>query len=146
MRLKRIMVSLGVLICLFSGANAVAYADTAVPYVNEGISLMYEIACNPISDLDIANNTAYCTSSVGGTSAVSITITQTMQKYWGLWIWNDVKGAEWTKTENRNSVRLSNSISGLSNGKYRVKSVFTLTDSSGKSETITIYSNQETVS
>jgi len=40
---------------------------------------------------------------------------------------------------------LSNSKSGLESGKYRLKSVFTLTDKNGKSETITIYSDEKSV-
>ena len=36
-------------------------------------------------------------------------------------------------------------LKGLSSGKYRVKSVFTLTNSSGKTETITVYSSTESI-
>lgn len=145
MQLKKVMASLGVLLCLCS-SSAVAYADTTVPFANDGISLVYEIASNPISDLDIENHTAYCTSTVGGGStAVSITVTQTLQKHRGLWNWDNVKGAEWTRTVDRNSINLSNSKSNLDSGKYRVKSVFTLTDKNGKSETITIYSDEQSV-
>ena len=139
------MASLGVLICLFASSGAVAYAESAVPFVDNGISLAYEIACNPISVLEIIGNTAYCTSKTDGSEAVSITITQTLQKYWGLWIWNDVDGAEWTRTVGRNSIYLSSSKSGLDSGTYRLKSVFTLTNSSGKTETITVYSDEKRV-
>ncbi len=142
---KKIMVSLGVLICLCANSGAVAYAESAVPFVNDGISLAYEIACNPISDLEIIGNTAYCTSKTNGSEAVSITITQTLQKYWGLWIWNDVEDAEWTKTEERNLIRLDSTKQNLDKGTYRVKSVFTLTNRNGKSENITIYSNEDEV-
>ncbi len=142
---KKIMVSLGVLICLCANSGAVAYAESAVPFVNDGISLAYEIACNPISDLEIICNTAYCTSKTNGSEAVSITITQTLQKYWGLWIWNDVEDAEWTKTEERNLIRLDSTKQNLDKGTYRVKSVFTLTNRNGKSENITIYSNEDEV-
>lgn len=143
MQLKKIMASLGVLICLFVNSNAVAYAETVVPLADDGISLTYEIAGTLTSTLNISSKTAYCTSWTDGTDAVSITVTQTLQKHWGLWIWNNVEGAEWTRTENRNSIRLSNSISGLGKGTYRVKSVFVLTDIAGKSETITIYSDEQ---
>ncbi len=142
---KKIMASLGVLICLCANSGAVVYAESIVPFIDDGISLAYEIACNPISDLEITGNTAYCTSSVGGTGAVSITVTQTLQKHWGLWIWNDVEGATWTKTVDRNSIFLSSSKSGLDSGTYRVKSVFTLTDKNGKSETITVDSDEKKV-
>ncbi len=145
MRLKKIIASLGVLICLFASSSAVAYAESVDPFVDDGISLAYEIAFNPISDLQITDNTAYCTSKTDGSEAVNITITQTLQKYWGLWIWNDVEGAEWTKTQNDNSVCLSTSIGNLDKGTYRLKSVFTLTDKNGKEETITIYSDEKTI-
>lgn len=139
---KKIIASLGVLICLCTNLSAVAYAESAVPFVDDGISLAYEIACNPISSLDVTDNTAYCTSIVDGTGAVSISVTQTLQKHWGLWIWNDVEGAEWTRNVDRNSIRLSSTKQDLDKGTYRVKSVFTLTDQNGKSETITVYSNE----
>ena len=146
MQLKKIMVSLGALICLCVNSGVAAYAETTTSFVDNGISLAYEIANDPISDLSICDKTAYCTSSTSGINAVSITVTQTLQKYWGLWIWNGVDGAEWTRTVNYNSINLSNSKSNLESGTYRVKSVFTLTDKNGKSETITVYSNEMKVS
>jgi len=145
MRIKKLIASLGVLICLGTNAGAAAYAETTMPFIDGGISLMYEIADSLSSNLSISNQTATCISKASGTEAVSITVTQTLQKYWGLWIWNDVKDAEWSKQVNDSSIRLSNSKSGLESGKYRLKSVFTLTDKNGKSETITIYSDEKTV-
>lgn len=145
MQLKRIVVCLWVLVCLCANFSAVAYADTTTQLSNNRVSVLYEIAISTDSTLSIVDSTAYCVSSTTGSQAVSITVTQTLQKHWGLWIWENVKGAEWTRTEYRNSVRLSNSISGLARGTYRVKSVFTLIDRSGKSETITIYSNEKKV-
>ncbi len=146
MRLKKLIASLGVLLCLGTNVGAAAYAETTVPFVDGGVSLMYEIADNLSSNLAISNQTAYCISKASGAEAVSITVTQTLQKYWGLWIWNDVKDAEWSEQVNGNSICLSNSKSGLESGKYRLKSVFTLTDKNGKSETITIKSDEKTVS
>lgn len=145
MNLKKIMALFFAMICLFANFGVVAYADTTSSFVDDGISLAYEIADNPRSTLAIIDSTAYCTSSTVGRNAVRITVTHTLQKYWGLWIWEDVDGAEWTTTKELNSVCLSSSISGLESGKYRVKSVFTLIDNSGKSETITIYSNEKEV-
>ncbi len=145
MRFKKIMASLGTLVCLSGCFNAAAYADITEPFVDDGISLAYEIANNPISDLKIVDRTASCTSSTFSKNAASITITQTLQKSLGSGAWSRVNGAEWTRTEARSSVRLSNSISGLDSGTYRVQSVFTLTDKNGKSETITIYSNEQKV-
>lgn len=145
MQLKKMMVSLGVLVCLCANFSAVAYANTATTFSDYGISVAYEIADSPISTLSIIGRTAYCDSSTTGTNAISITVTQTLQKYWGLWIWTDVKDAVWTEKANCNSISVSKSKSGLENGTYRLKSVFTLTNKDGKSETITIYSNEKVV-
>ncbi len=145
MRIKKMTVSLVTALLLCLNLGVVSYADTVVPFENSGISLAYEIANSCTAYLDIANSTAECTSIAKGTDAVSITVTQTLQKHWGLWIWDDIAGATWTRTANISSVCLYNTKSGLKSGKYRVKSTFVLTDENGKSETITIYSNEQKV-
>lgn len=145
MQLKKIMVSLGILVCLCTNFSAVVYADTPTQFSDYGVSLLYEIAKAPISTLSIIDKTAYCVSKTDGTNAVSITVTQNLQKHWGLWIWTDVKDAGWSKQVDDDSIRLSNTKSGLTSGIYRVKSVFTLTDKNGKSEVITVYSDEKLV-
>ena len=75
-----------------------------------------------------------------------ITVEHTLEKHWGLWIWNEVDGASWTKTVNMSAVSFVSTKGGLDSGTYRLKSVFTLTNLSGKSETITVYSDEKTVS
>lgn len=50
-----------------------------------------------------------------------------------------------TKTVNDNSIRLLNAKSGLTSGTYRVKSVFTLTDKNGTTETIMVYSDDKKI-
>lgn len=145
MQLKKLMVSLGVLVCLCANLSAVSYAESVEPFADYGISVLYEIAEYPISKLNIEDGTAYCSSSTTGSNTASITVTQTLQKHWGLWIWNDVKGASWSKQVDGSSICLSNTKSGLDSGTYRVKSVFTLTDRNGKSETITVYSDEKSV-
>lgn len=146
MHIKKMIASLGAALLLCLNFSVVSYADTVIPFENDGISLMYEIANKCTADLDIVNGTAYCTSIAKGTSAVSITVTQTLERYWGLWIWEGVDGATWTKTVDINYVCLYNTKSELKSGKYRVKSTFELTDDNGKSETITIYSNEQKIS
>ena len=146
MQLKKIMASLGVLFCLCSNSTVVAYANTTVPPIDDDISLAYEIANDTSSNLSIENKTGYCVSSASGFNTVSITVTQTLQKYCGLWIWNDVKDAKWTTTEDSDSISFSNSKGDLDSGTYRVKSVFTLTNIYGKSETTTVYSSEQKIS
>ena len=147
MHLKKLIASLGVAVLLCFNFSVVSYADTTtVTSVGDyGISPAYEIANSCTADLEILNGTAQCKSIANGTSAVSITVTQTLQKHWGLWIWEDVKGATWTKTANNRSVCLYSTKSGLESGKYRVKSTFKLTKANGETETITIYSNEQKV-
>lgn len=146
MRFKKAITSLAVLLCLCTNFSATAYAGTVAQPLDYGISLTYEIAQSPSVTLTIENKTAYCTSLTTGFNAASISVTQTLQKYWGLWIWNDVKDASWSDHVNAGSIYLSTSKSGLDSGTYRVKSVFTLTDKDGKSETITIYSTEKKIS
>lgn len=146
MHIKKKIASLGAALLLCFNFSVVSYADTVIPFENNGISLMYEIANSCRADLEIVQGTAHCTSVAKSTDAVSITVTQTLQKHWGLWIWEDVDGATWTETANISSVCLYNTKSGLKSGKYRVKSTFELTDDNGKSETITIYSNEQKIS
>lgn len=140
------MVSFLALACLCTPFNAVAYAENTDSFVDDGISLAYEIANNPVSELSISNKTARCTSTVGSDNAASITVTQTLQKQNGSSSWDNVDGAEWTKTIEYNSIRLSSSKNGLDSGTYRVKSVFKLTDNNGKTETVTAYSSEKKVS
>lgn len=148
MHLKKLITSLGAVLLLCLNFSVVSYADTitVTSLENYGISPAYEIAYSCTSDLYIVNGTAYCTSIASGTDDVTITVTHTLQKYWGLWIWEDVKGATWTRTADIGSVCLYSTKSDLKSGTYRVKSTFVLTNENGKSETITIYSNEQKVS
>lgn len=106
----------------------------------------YEKANDAKSNLYISGTTATCKSDViGNSDVVTITATQYLQKQGLLWIWSTYDGAKWTKTVNANTISMSNSKSGLESGKYRLKTVFTLTDKNGKTETITVYSDEKSV-
>lgn len=80
-----------------------------------------------------------------GNDATKVVVTQSIQKQGFLWIWSKYDG-EWTKTSNGSSMVLSNTVSGLPSGTYRVVTVFTVTDKNGKEETTTLYSTTEKVS
>ncbi len=130
-----------------AGMTIPVCAENVSYKIDNEIELAYEIAQNPIASLAISGTTATCVSSTTGTSTTKITVTHTLQKYSGLfWIWNDVENATWTKTANTNTIRLSTTKSGLLSGTYRLKSVFTLTNSSGETETVTVYSDEKAVS
>ena len=145
MVLKKILAMLlgGLLLC--TSLTASAYAETTSSVVESDIAPAYEIAANIKSNLSISEQTAYCKSEANGIDAVSITVEQTLQKQGFLWVWYGVDGASWKTTVNRNSISVVNTKSGLSSGKYRLKSVFKLTDKYGKTETLTIYSTQKEV-
>ena len=57
-----------------------------------------------------------------------------------LWFWN-TEGGPWTRTVSSGVAQFDN-YKVVSSGTYRVKSVFTVTTKDGKSETITMYSNE----
>lgn len=132
-------------VLLFSMPAESAYAQISKPQIDI-VSPLYEIADDPMSTLRFDGKDAYCTSYTSGTDTVSITVEQTIEKYSGwFWIWNNVEGATWKKTVNSDSIFFSNTKSGLESGTYRLKSVFTLTNSSGKTETITVYSSEKKI-
>ena len=133
-------------IVLCTSLVATISAEIMYPPVDDGVMPAYEIAGNPISSLSIIGQTAYCTSETNSVNAISITVEQTLEKYSGwFWFWNNVEGAHWTETINANMISVDNTMYGLSSGTYRLKSVFTLTNSAGKSETITIYSDEKKI-
>lgn len=138
-------------VAVFVAMSAVSVNATAsvVPTseIIYSVSPYYETASDAVSTLTVSGTTAKCKSKlIGHSNVTSIKVEQTLEKYSGwFWIWNSVDGANWTKTVNLNSISMSNTKSGLSSGTYRLKSVFTLTSSSGKTETITVYSDEKKV-
>ena len=147
MYLKRILVSVISAVCLCAGLGISVSAETVSAYLLVDVaSPYYDVADQAYSEIEIVGTKAECVSRAYGDQVVSITVEQTLEKYSGwFWIWNSVDGASWTKTANLNSILMSNAKSGLSSGTYRLKSVFTLTNSSGKTETITVYSDEKKV-
>ena len=140
-RQKLLGAALAALLCITPVTQATAAA--AEPY--SIVSPLYEIADSAWSYLNLNGSSASCSSNVRKSSAVKITAEQYLQKQGFLWIWSTYDGAEWTKTVNANTISMSNSKSGLTSGKYRLKTVFTLTDKNGKTETITVYSDEKSV-
>lgn len=110
------------------------------------VSPLYEIAGDAESTLYVSGSTATCSSSIDFSSAVKITAEQYLQKQGFLWIWTTYDGAEWTKTVSTPFIFMTNTKSDLTNGKYRLKTIFTLTNKNGKTEKITVYSYEESVS
>lgn len=144
---KRTLASTLAAVCLCTGLGMTASAETVSEYSLAGSVLpLYDIADNARSELNIVGATAECKSQADGSNTAKITVVQTLEKYSGwFWIWNNVDGAAWTRTVNGSSISLANTKSGLAGGKYRVKSVFKFTDKQGKTETITVYSDEKSV-
>lgn len=113
---------------------------------HNGFQPYYEKASEAKSELTINGTTATCKSTLKGDPNVTkIIAVQTLEKQGFLWIWDTYDDTEWTKTVYTNTLTMSNTKSGLSSGKYRLKTVFTLTDKLGDTETITVYSDEKTV-
>lgn len=135
--------------CLFTGLGMTASAQSESTYsIVDSTSPLYEIADNAYSELDIDSYGATCTSTASGNGVVEITVDQSLEKRGGWFIfqsWDSVDGAVWTKTVSRSSICLVSTKSGLDSGTYRVKSVFKITDKNGKTETVTVYSDERSV-
>ena len=134
-------------LAISSSFSISSYAENLSPIIDEEIISEYEIAIGVSNTLTFSSATAHCESVCTGlNNVVQISVTQTLQKFWGMWIWNDVEGAEWSESNSSNYISLFRTKSGLLSGTYRLKSVFTLTTSNGGTETITIYSLEKTIS
>ena len=142
MKLKR-FVGAAISACVICLVPIAQTAQAAEPY--SVVAPLYEIADVTTSSLRINGTSAYCKSTVDNSSAVKITAEQTLQKQGFLWTWGTYDGTEWTKTVYSNTLAMSNTKTGLSSGKYRLKTVFTLTDKDGKTEKITVYSDEKSV-
>ena len=92
--------------------------------------------------LTVKGTTAHCHSSLTDSSGTikSVKVEQSLEKFAFLWFWN-TEGGPWTRTVNSGVAQFDN-YKVVSSGTYRVKSVFTVTTKDGKSETITMYSNE----
>ena len=145
MRLKKVYsIMLAALFTINCFSTTVSAHDLETD-IDEEIIEEYQIADWLNSFLGISGTTAKYSSSasIGGNS---ITVVHTLQKHWGLWIWNDVANSTFTKTVNGNTIEFNSTKKGLDSGTYRVKSTFTMTNSAGQTETVTIYSLEDTVS
>ena len=82
--------------------------------------------------LTVKGTTAHCHSSLTDSSGTikSVKVEQSLEKFAFLWFWNTEGVAQF------------DNYKVVSSGTYRVKSVFTVTTKDGKSETITMYSNE----
>ena len=138
---KAIPALLAVTMAVTAAAVPVSAEDLDVP-VTEEIIEEYAIFDVLQSSLSVSGYTATCVSYGASVEASTITVTQTLEKYSGwLWFWDPV--ATWNKTEYGDSVSAYNRRGGLSSGTYRLCSVFTVTSTTGQTETVTVYSSEQ---
>lgn len=145
--MKRIISAIVALILALSSISTVASADNSLSVrIDDPIIVNYVLTNSCRSNLSIDSGKASMTSSAYGlTKVTKITATQTLEKKNG-YIWNAVSGSSFTKTVNSYHITMSNSKNGLSSGTYRLKTVFVLKSSDGKTETATAYSDEQTIS
>lgn len=139
---KRKLVSTIIAVVMCVSLSVTSYAESGK--LDSNISVLNIIAKSYTSDLSISGTTATCTSRASGDDVKSITATQTLQKKSGS-NWVAVSGANWTKTVSISMLTMSNTKTGLSSGTYRLKTVFKFTNTSGQSETITVYSDEKEI-
>ena len=77
-------------------------------------------------------------------SVIQVDIEHSLEKHAYLWTWNNVGGKS-SKTVFDNINYLITYRTGLESGTYRLKSVFTAYLDDGRSETVTVYSNELTI-
>ena len=126
-----------------SSVSAGAYSNNA-----GGIIVVQDINSTvKQSSLSISTTTATCKSSYveSNASVSSIKAEQTLEKKNLFGGYSAVSGASWTKTVNSKNLSMTNTQTNLSSGTYRLKTLFTVTLSSGKTETTTVYSVERTV-
>lgn len=101
---------------------------------------------NSSSTLSISGTTATCKSKILVNSDVkSIKVEQTLQKK-TLIFWGTYDDTTWTTTISPTTTTVTNTKRNLESGTYRLKTVFTVTTTDGKTESFTVYSDTAKVS
>ena len=127
---------------------AFVLALTMIGEVSASDISIYDISGHTKSStLSIANKTATCTSRYrsSGNDCESIAVVQTLEKHSWLFFWDTI-GNERKTTVYSGDLSFINYKYNLESGTYRVKSVFTVKLKDGRSETVTVYSDEKTVS
>ena len=108
------------------------------------IEPIYTYVSLATSTLNIVSDTAYCKASVVGSSSVKSTSGTMYLEKKGIFSWKTVNTESWTDSSSYNTLHMENSLSGLSSGKYRVRTVFTVY-SGNSSETVEAISIEESI-
>lgn len=138
---KAVSLVLALIMCF-----SLSVSISAATVFSFGIQPYFDTAKEVSTSLSINGTTATCKSECRGLADVTgITGVQTLEKRGTSGNWTIYDSTVWTKTVNTKSILLSNTKSGLESGIYRLKTIFTLANSQGESETITVYSDEKAV-
>lgn len=145
-KIKKTLACLLTASCLFSSMNTVAFADDSIveSYIGSDYGVYSLYTGDYSSTLTISGTTALCHSEATRNSYTKqIEGDMYLEKYVsGQWTAVDawrlsVTGMDYSNTKTK---------SGLSSGKYRVKTEFYVTSTSGGTETLFAYSESKYVS
>lgn len=114
---------------------------------DEVVSPQYENAKQPVCSILISGSTANveCNVTAKGTSVNSISGILTLQHKNTSASWDDVSIANWSKSTVMPKLTIFGTKTNLTKGTYRAKAVFTLSTNDGRSETITVYSEEKMI-
>lgn len=140
MKIKNLLVAvLAAVLCCTTSVTVYAAVRE-----HDTVSPQYVIAETASAKIIISGTTAVCTgnlkSAYGGASAEMFLQTKSNSG-----TWSNVYNAKWSKTTNSKTLTVSGTKDGLASGTYRAKAVFTLSTNDGRSETITVYSEEKTI-
>lgn len=142
--MKKIAVLMTLVLMLCALPLTAFAAEPASPYAasNPPATPNWEYTAFMTSTLYYEGTTMKCVSTVSAFAEVTcITIEHTLQKQGLLWAWSKYdKDSVWTTIEYDSIAALSTKKTVTESGKYRLKTVATVTNENGKSEKITIYS------
>ena len=147
MKIKRLIACMLVASCLFAQSGIIVNADDNI---SEGtIETVYETRSTYLQDatstLTISGTTATCKSEASGTSSVTQIIGDMyLMKYSSSNGWQDIDA--WRLQQSGSEYSNTKTKTGLSSGNYRLRTEFTVTTSSGATETVTKYSGVKVVS
>lgn len=134
---KKLMSLMMVIVLSFGMIGTVSASNVSTYDINGHIKT---------STLTISNKRAICISTYQSTDdeCASITVVQTLEKH-SWWVFWDTVGDECTKTVYTGNLSFTNYKDNLESGTYRVKTEFSVTLKNGKSETVTVYSDEKEV-
>ncbi len=147
MKTKRILACVMIAACLLTQTGIASSADynineESIIATNETRSTYLSTAK---SELTISGTSAECYSEATGDSSVTQIIGDMyLMKYSSSNGWQDIDA--WRLQQSGNDYSNTKTKTGLSSGNYRLRTEFTVTSSSGATETVTAYSGIKVVS